>query len=109
MDKSTTKILPQWYKDFTKKDLILSNDIDSLLSIKLLEQVNPEWKLKYFYDFDSGLFYTGEKKGKSADAVGVDIALDYKDLKGEANTKGYATQRITATPHSVSGAALCGM
>ncbi len=81
MTQATTEILPQWYKDSTKKDLILSNDIDSLLSVKLLEQVNPEWKLKYFYDFDGGLFYTGEKKGKTTDTVGVDIALDYKDLK----------------------------
>ncbi len=81
MNKETIKMLPQWYKDFTKKDLILSNDIDSLLSIKLLEQVNPEWKLKYFYDFDGGLFYTGERKGKYADIVGVDIAFDYKDIK----------------------------
>ena len=73
-------MLPTWYKDNSPKDLILSNDIDSLLSVKLLEMIKPNWKLKYFYDFDSGLFAAGEKSG-SKNAVGVDIALDYKELK----------------------------
>lgn len=80
MNNKYEKMLPTWYKDNSPKDLILSNDIDSLLSIKLLEMIKPNWKLKYFYDFDSGLFATGKRSG-SENAVGVDIALDYKGLK----------------------------
>ncbi len=67
MNNEIKEKLPQWYKENSKKDLILSNDIDSLLSVKLLEKINPEWKLKYFYDFDSGLYCMG-KAGKSNDA-----------------------------------------
>ena len=80
MHQQTKDKLPQWYLDKSPKNLILSNDIDSLLSVKLLERVNPEWKLKYFYDFDSGLYYIGDGKGKKSETVGVDIALDIYDL-----------------------------
>lgn len=80
MNNELKERIPNWYNDKSKKDLILSNDIDSLLSVKLLEKINPEWKLKYFYDFDSGLYYMG-KAGKSNNAVGVDIALDFYNLK----------------------------
>ena len=79
MLKSVKNNLPQWYNDTSQKDLILSDDIDSLLSVKLLEQVKPEWNLKYFYDFESGIFCIGEK-GEPENAVGVDIAID-KNIK----------------------------
>lgn len=67
--------------DKTEKDLILTDDLDSRLSVKLLQQVNPKWNLKYFYAFDQGLFYTGYKTGKVRDAVGVDLAIDYKQIR----------------------------
>ncbi len=81
MKKETLQLLPEWYTDKSPKDLILSDDLDSLLSLKLLEQIFPNWRLKYFFDFDSGLYVTGENSGSPKNAVGVDIALDYKNIK----------------------------
>lgn len=75
MDIKTKEKLPQWFLEETQKELILSNDIDSLLSVRLLEQIKPEWKLKYFYDFESGI-YKLENSRPTKDVVGVDIALD---------------------------------
>ncbi|MBP0983191.1 MAG: hypothetical protein J6A19_05635 [Oscillospiraceae bacterium] len=80
MKKEIKEKLPQWYNENTRKDLILSNDIDSLLSLKLLEQVKPKWKMKYFYDFESGLYYSGNEMCAKINAIGVDIALD-RDIK----------------------------
>ena len=76
LNSETKNLLPQWFKEDTPKELILSNDIDSLLSVRLLEKIKPNWKLKYFYDFESGLYYLGDETGKKINAVGVDIAID---------------------------------
>lgn len=78
--KETKEKLPQWFMEETPKELILSNDIDSLLSVRLLEQIKPNWRLKYFYDFESGLYLLNEQEEKRGGAVGVDIALD-KNIK----------------------------
>ena len=76
MDIKIKEKLPQWFMEETPKELILSNDIDSLLSVRLLEQVRPNWKLKYFYDFESGIYRIENTDKKSNDIVGVDIALE---------------------------------
>lgn len=75
MRKDIKEKLPQWFLEEHGRELILSNDIDSLLSVKLLEQVKPNWKLKHFYDFESGL-YSLESAGKIKGSIGVDIAFD---------------------------------
>lgn len=43
--------IPQWFEEQTELDLVLSNDIDSLLSCALLKEVKG-WNVKYFYDFE---------------------------------------------------------
>ena len=38
--------LPQWYKDTKQYDLILTDDIDSLMSCAILELIKG-WEIKY--------------------------------------------------------------
>lgn len=71
------EILPQWYLDKEDYNLVLSDDLDSLLSCAILNKVSG-WKIKYFYDF--GQLY--KSKGFITDRdkrVWVDVAT----LKGE--------------------------
>lgn len=64
--------LPQWYNDENGiYDLVLSDDIDSLLGCTILKEVK-NWNINYFYKFDA-LGKTNNVKTKKA--VGVDIAL----------------------------------
>lgn len=72
------ELLPDWwYADKDKKDLVLSNDIDSLASCALLKQ-KKGWEVRYFYDFEKS--YASEKlKNNIGDRVWVDVAV----LNGE--------------------------
>lgn len=45
--------LPQWYKEEKCKHMVLTDDIDSLLSCAILKLVHPEWKIEYFFDFST--------------------------------------------------------
>lgn len=63
-------IIPEWYKDTKKYDLILSDDIDSLLSCTVINQAK-NWNIEYFYNFES----MNTTKNGINEKVGVDIAL----------------------------------
>ena len=72
MERKYKDKLPKWYMDTNKKyDLILSDDLDSLASCMVLEQINNNWNIEYFYRFDC----MGKTKSATNEAVGVDIAL----------------------------------
>ena len=71
------KNVPQWFKEQKKLDLVLSNDIDSLLSCALLKEVKG-WNVKYFYDFEK--CYASKKiQNKTNERCWVDVAV----LNGE--------------------------
>lgn len=71
MQHDIKQLFPTWCNDGEGVyDLCLSNDIDSLVSCALLEQVKS-YKINYFYDFYS--FWQIEKSNKSAIAVDVDL------------------------------------
>lgn len=65
--------IPQWFEEQTKLDLVLSDDIDSLLSCALLERVKG-WKPKYFYNFES-CYASKELKNERNERCWVDVAI----------------------------------
>ena len=44
--------IPEWFEEQTELDLVLSNDIDSLVSCAVLKQIKG-WNIRYFYDFEN--------------------------------------------------------
>lgn len=72
---------PVWVDDVEQKyDLVLSNDIDSLLSCLLLMQTFG-WKVRYFYDFHT--LYKAIDDEKDSERLYIDI--DVLNGKGWSN------------------------
>ena len=69
--------IPQWFNEDCKLDLVLSNDIDSLVSCALLKKIKG-WDVKYFYDFENSYAAHSLKKERH-DRCWVDVAV----LNGE--------------------------
>lgn len=68
--------VPTWYRDFTKYDVVLSDDIDGLVSTSALKFAK-NWNVEYFYDFET-LYVTGQtyfKEDKNAQRVWADVAI----------------------------------
>ena len=78
MKENYKQILPKWFEEQTNNELVLSNDLDSLLSCAILNQVNG-WKVRYFYDFEN--LYKSDKISRidKDKRVWVDVAC----LNGE--------------------------
>lgn len=78
MNVEYTNYLPEWYQEETKLDLVLSNDIDSMVACALLKKIKG-WNIKYFYDFDSAWASTKLKqdvlKGIHNEKCWVDVAI----------------------------------
>lgn len=72
------KQLPQWFASDDKYDLILTDDIDSLLSCAILKKVKG-WDIEYAMLFKADpnkIFdYMGITSNATNEAVGVDLAL----------------------------------
>lgn len=70
--------LPQWYKDTKNYDLILTDDIDSLLSCAILQKVKG-WDIEYCMlfklDKEQSLDYMGKTSNATNEVIGVDLAL----------------------------------
>lgn len=69
--------IPQWFEEQNKLDLVLSNDIDSLLSCAILKKVKG-WNIRYFYDFNN-CYASKELKNSRNERCWVDVAI----LNGE--------------------------
>ncbi len=71
-------MLPKWYEDSKKYGLILTDDIDSLLSCTILKQVK-QWEIDrvliFKADKDKTIDYMGITDNATNEAVGVDLAL----------------------------------
>ena len=65
--------IPQWFEEQTQLDLVLSDDLDSLLSCALLKKVKG-WNIKYFYNFRSCYASTDLKNGHN-ERCWVDVAI----------------------------------
>ncbi|WP_455718690.1 hypothetical protein, partial [Anaerosporobacter sp.] len=72
------KQLPKWYEDNKKYDLILTDDIDSLLSCAILKKVK-QWEIEQVFlfkaDSNKSIDYLGITSSATNEAVGVDLAL----------------------------------
>lgn len=76
MKESYLQKVPTWYRDFTKYDVVLSDDIDGIVSTSALKFAK-NWNVEYFYDFET-LYVTGEtyfKENKNATRVWADVAI----------------------------------
>ena len=68
--------VPEWYKSFEKFDVVLSDDLDGIVSTSALKFAK-NWNVEYFYDF-SKLYVTGQtyfKENKKATRVWADVAI----------------------------------
>ena len=71
MRKKYLDQLPSWYKENGECDLVMSDDIDALVSASLLKR-EKGWNVKYFYDFDN--FYKSDIDSRHT-RVWCDIAI----------------------------------
>ena len=74
--------VPDWYKSNDKFDLVLSDDIDSLVSVAVVQSVHKNWDVEYFYDFDN-IYASNDvyfKEVKSATRVWVDVAIVKEEM-----------------------------
>ena len=72
--------VPTWYRDFTKYDVVLSDDIDGLVSTSVWKFAK-NWNVEYFYDF-STLYASNDvyfKEKKSATRVWADVSIIVQD------------------------------
>jgi hypothetical protein len=77
MNQNYRQLLPKWFEEQKNFELVLSDDLDSLLSCAILKKIN-NWKIRYFYDFEH--LYISEKSTKDTEQrVWVDVAV----LNGE--------------------------
>lgn len=74
MNKNYKELLPKWFEEQTKNELVLSNDLDSLVSCAIIKKIN-NWKVRYFYDFEN--LYKSDKVNKidTDKRVWVDVAV----------------------------------
>lgn len=74
MNRYAKQLFPDWVKDMREYDLILSSDIDSLMSCIFLEKIK-RYKINYFFNFNS-IYRANEPKNP---VIGIDV--DLKNLK----------------------------
>ena len=77
MKKEYLDKVPDWYKSNDNFELVLSDDIDSLVSTAVVQSEHPNWTIDYFYDFDN--IYINEnlyfRENKSTTRVWCDVAI----------------------------------
>lgn len=75
--------VPTWYKSEKKFEVVLSDDIDGLVSTSALKYTK-DWDVEYFYNFEN-LYINNElyfkKTDKSATRVWADVSIVIKDEK----------------------------
>lgn len=73
--------VPNWYKNDEKYDIVLSDDIDGLVSTSILKYVKKNWDVEYFYDFET--LYASDKvyskKNKSTTRIWSDVSILYNE------------------------------
>lgn len=72
MREQYAELLPNWYQSDEIHDLVLSDDIDSLVSCCILDKIKG-WKIEYFYNFDT-VYASQTKQNRINRKCWVDIA-----------------------------------
>ena len=75
MKPQLKQLFPQWVSEKLDRELIMSNDLDSILACTLLNK-QFGYKINGYYSFDLGLGFINPNIGKKH--IGVDIALNNK-------------------------------
>lgn len=78
MNWNYKEILPKWFEEQTNNELVLSDDLDSLVSCAILNKVKG-WKIRYFYDFENLYKSDQVRHIDTSTRVWVDVAA----LNGE--------------------------
>lgn len=82
MKKEYLEKVPDWYRSNEKFDLVLSDDIDSLVTVNVVNMVKPSWTVEYFYDFNN--IFASDKvyfiEDKSHTRVWCDVAIIKKEM-----------------------------
>lgn len=73
MNQNNKELFPQWTKEKQDRYLIMSNDLDSILSCTLLNMVQG-YEINGYYSFNEGLGFINPNIGKKH--IGVDIAFN---------------------------------
>lgn len=81
MNKYAKQLFPTWVNDTRQYDLILSNDIDSLMSCIFLEKIKG-YNINYFFNFNS--FYRPYKINEVKNPI-IGIDIDFRNLKCWSN------------------------
>lgn len=78
MDKNYLNIIKQenpWFWDVDKEyNLVVTDDLDSILSALLLMQYRPKWYIGYYYNFQEGLYEKTLDINLNTDRIGVDLS-----------------------------------
>lgn len=76
-------MFPKWTNEINQDNkLILTNDLDSLFSVAVLRKLFG-CEIGMFYDFES--IYSTQEKFDTGKVIGVDLAIEYKDIKTFCN------------------------
>lgn len=74
MNTATLTTLPEWVSKDATYDLVLTNDIDSLVSCVILKMCKG-WDVKYFYDFNTVYYSRQLKRDNAHPRVWVDCCV----------------------------------
>lgn len=73
MEKQYKELLPEWFEEQKENHLVLSDDLDSLVSCAILYKVN-RGKVRYFYDFEH-LYISNKIEEDKEQRIWVDVAV----------------------------------
>jgi hypothetical protein len=103
MNEKYLKKVPQWYKSNEKLDVVLSDDIDGIVSTGAIKYAK-NWDIEYFYDF-SNLFITEQiysKENKAVTRVWADVSIIVQEEKSFDNHINRVNKNDYANPNMIN-------
>lgn len=110
MKETFLEKVPAWYRDYKKYDVVLSDDIDGLVSTSALKFAK-DWDVKYFYDFETlyiadGIYF---KEDKSATRVWADVSIVIKNEKTFDNHINRVNLKDYSNPNAINPNIITGI
>lgn len=92
MKDGALKLIPNWWNEELNSDLVLSDDIDGLVSTSILKKCKG-WNVEYFYDFEH-LYITDKARNKTIEQrqkdrcwCDISILLDERCFDNHVNRR----------------------
>lgn len=92
MKDGALKLIPNWWNEELNSDLVLSDDIDGLVSTSILKNCKG-WNVEYFYDFEH-LYITDKARNKTIEQrqkdrcwCDISILLDERCFDNHVNRR----------------------